>query len=206
VSFGSWRLGDKVQADAIFAMLMKDTDRAAAIVAAIMLEDSLEKKLRATLRDSKVFGHLFESGRPLQFFGHRNDLAYLMNIYGKPFYQELVTISSIRNMFAHMYMEKKIEQPIKNFKSPAVRHLCDKLKLVEHLEQREEDRRDRLDLRTGRPPSWATQPLEALKKHPRMKYMHTCALCISALAGDQDREVIDIIWAEDLEKAPTSRS
>jgi hypothetical protein len=199
VPFGSWRLGDKCHADAILGLLLKDTDRAAAIVAAIMLEDSLERKLKETLRDSTLFDKLFGRGRPLQFFSHRNQLAYMMRVYGKPFYQEMEKIASIRNCFAHMYVDKKSNQPVRDFKSPRIKGLCNQLILMEHLERAEEDRRNKLGLRAGKLPSWArdTQPLETLKS-PRIRYVKTCALCISALNGDLARKIIQTIWADDL--------
>jgi hypothetical protein len=202
VALGGWRLGNKIQSEAIWGILFKDTDRAAAIVAAIMLEDSLERKLKATLRDSTVFAKLFGTSRPLQFFGHRNQLAYVMRIYGKPFYQELETIGSIRNKFAHMYVDKNGDKPIKNFSSPIVKELCNKLVLVEHLTRAEEDRRDRLGLRAGRNPR-GSSPLDALK-HSRTRYIQTCGLCVSALNGHLDPEILKVIWADTLPSPETS--
>jgi len=199
VSFGSWRLGDQTRAEAVWGILFKDPARSAAIVAGIMVEDSLEKKLKSTLRNSSVFDSLFGLGRPLHFFGQRNQLAYLMRIYGKPFYQELETIASIRNRFAHLYVDKKSGQPIKNFKSPTIKELCGKLMLMEHLERLEEERRERLGLRISRGPSWAksSEPLEALKQ-PRIRYIRTCGLCVSALNDELDPKNIEVIWADEL--------
>jgi hypothetical protein len=85
---GGWRLGDKLTSEAILGLLLEDSDRAAAIVACTILEDSLEKKLKSTLRNSTSFEKLFGTGQPLHFFGSRNRLAYLMRIYGKPFFTE----------------------------------------------------------------------------------------------------------------------
>jgi hypothetical protein len=193
---GGWRLGDKVKSGAILGLFLEDSDRAAAIVACTMLEDSLEKKLKSTLRDSTSFEKLFGTGQPLHFFGSRNRLAYLMRIYSKPFFTELETIGSIRNSFAHMYADKT-RQPIENFRSPSIKKLCDRLKLLEHLEAAEAKRIEDLGLSGGKKPSWAkgSEPLEVLK-NPRARYINTCGLCVSALDGKLDPKITKAIWAD----------
>jgi hypothetical protein len=191
-----WPLGDKVRADAITGLLFKDSDRSAAIVACTILEDSLEKRLKSTLRDSTIFAKLFDTGRPLHFFGSRNQLAYLMRIYGKPFFRELETIGGIRNAFAHMYADKA-GNPIKSFQSPAIKKLCDELRLMEHLQRAEAKRVEDLGLSTGKKPSWAkgSEPLEVLR-NPRVRYVQTCGLCVSALSGHLDPNITKTIWAD----------
>ena len=177
-------------------LLLEDSDRAAAIVACTMLEDSLEKKLKSTLRNSKSFQQLFGTGQPLHFFGSRNKLAYLMRIYGKPFFTELQTIGSIRNSFAHMY-EDKTGQPIEKFSSPTIKRLCDSLNLLKQLETVKARRIKDLGLSAGTKPSWSkgSEPLEVLK-NPRTRYINTCGLCVDALDGTLDPKITKAIWAD----------
>ena len=119
-SLGGWALTNAIESDAIFSMLFKQTDRAAAIIACVLVEDRLETMLKNKLRESSQFDKLFGVSRPLHFFGARNQLAYLMGIYGKPFFQELQVIGTIRNKFAHLVSDKG--QPVSNFESePVVR-------------------------------------------------------------------------------------
>ncbi len=187
-----WFITDSVEGAAILGLL-NESDRAAAIIACTLLEDRLEKKLKSILRDSDVFKKLFCVGRPLHFMGARNQLAYLMNVYGKPFYRELEMIGSIRNKFAHLIADKG--RPIKNFKSPVIKDLCDGLKLIEPIQMAESKRR--AGLSAGKPPSWArgTDPADVLTD-PKRKYLATCALCSSALSGHLDQKVIKAIWAD----------
>jgi hypothetical protein len=191
---GGWPLTDAVESEAIASLLFKDSDRAAAIVACTILEDKLEKKLQASLRNSSVFKSLFDVGRPLNFFEAKNQLAYLMKIYGKPFYQELKIIGQVRNKFAHLYAEKG--QAIKAFNSPIIKGLCDELSLMEKLLKAEAKQKEDLGLLLGLP-SWAKKAtnLEGLK-NPRIRYVNTCGLCVSALSGRLNPNIREIIWAD----------
>jgi hypothetical protein len=107
------------------------------------------------------------------------------------------TIGTIRNKFAHFYAQQG--EPIKDFASPAIKKLCDKLRLLEYLEKAEEQRKKVLGTSTGKRPSWmkGTSPLEVLK-NPRMRYINTCGLCVSALSGRLNPKIIEIIWADKL--------
>src|ERR1019366_9536601 len=111
--------------------------------ACVLLEDHLERKLQRDLRHSDLFETLFGVGRPLNFFGAQNQLAYLMKIYGKPFYRELETIGSIRNKFAHLYSDKE-GRFIKGFKSSVIAKLCGQLSLIEPLLEKELESKKRL--------------------------------------------------------------
>jgi hypothetical protein len=185
-------IADSMEGSAIIGLL-NESDRAAAIIACTLVEDRLEKKLKSVLRDSTVFKTLFGTGHPLHFFGARNQLAYLMHIYGNPFYTELETIGSIRNKFAHLIADKG--RPVNNFKSPVIKDLCDRLKLLEPIQMAESKRHGELSL--GRPPSWAkgSDPKDVLID-PKRKYLATCGLCSSALSGHLDAKVIKAIWAD----------
>jgi hypothetical protein len=192
LSVGSCALADAVTSEAIFSLL-HESDRGAAILACTLVEGQLEGKLRSALRDSKLFETLFGVGRPLNFFGARNQLAYLMRIYGKPFYSELETICAIRNKFAHSFADKG--RPIKTFKSPVIKDLCDKLRLIEPLLRAKEDRAT--SLRIGKLPSWMGDgPYLGPLNDPRTKYEHTCGLCSSALNGHLDQEIRNAIWGD----------
>jgi len=185
-------IADSIEGSAIIGLL-NESDRAAAIIACTLVEDRLEKRLKRVLRDSSIFKNLFDTDRPLHFFAARNQLAYLMHIYGKPFYTEMETIGSIRNKFAHLIADKG--RPVKNFKSPVIKDLCDRLKLLEPIQVAESKRHAELSL--GRPPSWAEglDPKDMLSD-PKRKYLATCGLCSSALSGHLDAKAIKAIWAD----------
>lgn len=188
-----WGIKHRRELDAIIG-LGGESDRAAAIVAATIVEDRLERKLKTVLRNSKsVFELLFSSNRPLHFVSARNHLAYLMRVYGKPFYQEMGTIGSIRNKFAHIIADDK-DRPVKDFKSPIIQELCDELKLLKPILLGESKSREVGS--TGKSPSWAKiAPQDALSD-PKTKYLMTCALCAGVLSGHLDQKIIKAVLAE----------
>jgi DNA-binding MltR family transcriptional regulator len=80
----------------------KQADRAVAIVGAayvdLVLRDAISTKL---LRDEELMALLFENRGPLQEFGSRIQMTYALGLCGRAAYDDLRTIKSVRNAFAH---------------------------------------------------------------------------------------------------------
>jgi hypothetical protein len=190
-----WPLKDRATFDAIIGMA-RETDRAAAILAGTLLEDHLERKLKSELRNSSVTGQLFDVGRPLAFFAAQNQLAYVMKIYGRPFYQEMHIVSQIRNNFAHFYADK--EGPfISDFKSPVIAKLTDELQLITPLLEK--------NLRYAKGLEHTQEEVSSILDDPKRKYLETCALCACALNGSLDSEILAAIWADNYPPPPNWR-
>jgi hypothetical protein len=187
-----WSLLDPIEAKIILRMLSKESDRAAAIIACTLLEDKLEKRLRSTLRRSEVFDTLFDIGRPLNFFGARNQLAYLLKIYGKRFYQEMDRIGTVRNKFAHLYSDKGTL--ISDFKSPSIKKIIDQMCFAEELSIAEDERRKPFSV-FQTPPSWWESEADKVKGS-KAKYLATCAICAGALSGNIDPKISKEIMAD----------
>jgi hypothetical protein len=188
-----WPLKDRATADAIMHMAL-GADRASAILAGTILEDHLESRLKAGLRDSAVFDKLFDVGRPLGFFASQNQLAYLIKLYGKPFYQEMDILAQVRNKFAHSYSDKE-GRFIKDFKSPAIAELVSKLELIQPLLEKKLRSAKRFSI-SERDYEQTKDDVDNLLSDPKRKYLETCALCASALHGYLDSEMLKAIWAE----------
>jgi hypothetical protein len=104
------------------------SDRAAAIVAATLVEDHLTRLLRWNLEhDGKALDQLFLPGRALGEFGVKIDLGYLMGLYSKPAKKELDTIRRVRNAFAH-------RMEVRDFTHDEPRERSNNLKLWESQE------------------------------------------------------------------------
>jgi hypothetical protein len=89
---------------AIVGNLQNESDRAAAIISACILEDRIEDAIKAKLRkDKKAENDLFGDSRPLGGFDAKNKLAFLLRCYGRRLFEELETINTIRNRFAHSH-------------------------------------------------------------------------------------------------------
>lgn len=99
------------------------SDRAAVIVCAALLEDGLTRAIQSTLhRDKAVLEKLFRPSGPLGSFSAKIDLAFAMGLYSKEIHKDLVTIKNIRNEFAHGLTTK-------NLGSQKVRDLCDNIEI-----------------------------------------------------------------------------
>jgi len=78
-----------------------ETDRGAAVLAAILLDGLLEKLIRASfIKDSRV-KLLFKNDHILQSFYAKINLAYFAGLIPKPVFEDLKLICEIRNKFAH---------------------------------------------------------------------------------------------------------
>lgn len=80
-----------------------ESDRAVAIIGAAYVDLVLFEAITRQLErpDPEIINTLFGDGAPLQAFGARIQLGYVMAIYGKGVLQDLRTVKEIRNAFAH---------------------------------------------------------------------------------------------------------
>jgi DNA-binding MltR family transcriptional regulator len=108
---------------AIEDMEATKSDRAAAIVAAALLEERLAEAIKTKLhREKEVVERLFRPSGPLGSFSAKIDLGFLMGLYSKDAHADLVAIKEIRNEFAHRLRTK-------NFTSQRVRDLCQNIEV-----------------------------------------------------------------------------
>lgn len=104
----------------IRATFDKESDRAAAILIGAYLERILREVLELVMINSGSVQHLFSPSKgALGAFGVMIDIAYATGIVSKSAYNNLRTISKVRNAFAHM------EHAIK-FDAPEIIELCEK--------------------------------------------------------------------------------
>jgi hypothetical protein len=118
-----WFASDEEQK--VFKEIESYSDRAAAIVAAVIVERRVEQQIVARLHNHpKPLDRLFRTSGPMGTFSAKIDLAHLMGIYGPDAYRDLVTLKNIRNSFAH-------HLDIVDFKSERINDLCKNLKLLD---------------------------------------------------------------------------
>jgi DNA-binding MltR family transcriptional regulator len=110
----------------IIQEIAASSDRAAAIVACAVVEESLKDRLKASLRKkSSTVDSLLDPNGQLGSIAARNRLAYAMEIYDQDTFQNIDTISLIRNAFAHRTEDR-------DFNSDAARKLCGQLGMNAH--------------------------------------------------------------------------
>ncbi len=84
------------------AEFQKESDRAASVLGAAYLDESLGQLLAASLiEDSREVAALVETGTPLGSFSSRMRAAYCMGLISRDEYDDLTRIGAIRNRFAH---------------------------------------------------------------------------------------------------------
>jgi DNA-binding MltR family transcriptional regulator len=84
-----------------FEQLTNDSDRAAGLVAAAIVEQRLEEVMKFWLeKDLEVQEKLFRVSGPLGTFSVKIDLAYLMGIITSEGRKDLIRMKDIRNDFA----------------------------------------------------------------------------------------------------------
>jgi len=98
----------------------KESDRAAAVLAAAFLESFLGDYLRAFFVDDPEPAKLLEENRLLGSFGARAQVAYAFGLVTPAVASDLRYIGKIRNLFAHDISEL-------SFSSPRVKDLCGNL-------------------------------------------------------------------------------
>jgi DNA-binding MltR family transcriptional regulator len=104
-------------ADEEIAFYYHDSNRAVGVMWPAIVENRLIALLRATfIKDEKRAESMLSPSGPLGNFGAKINLAYLLGLYGKEVHQDLVTVSKIRNKFAHDITVKEFEtDPIKSY-------------------------------------------------------------------------------------------
>jgi DNA-binding MltR family transcriptional regulator len=101
----------------------KESDRAAAILAASFLDNTLRELLQAKMVDHPKVTALFEGDRPLATFSARTSLAFGLGLLRPNVYADLELIRKIRNHFAHFEGDV-------SFRVSPVRDWCAELSMV----------------------------------------------------------------------------
>jgi hypothetical protein len=83
--------------------LKKESDRAAAVLAASFLETQLETLLKKVLINHKDRDLMFGAFAPLGSFSAKISVAFLIGLIPEDIYKDLNVIRKIRNEFAHKY-------------------------------------------------------------------------------------------------------
>ncbi|SIO60682.1 hypothetical protein SAMN05444166_6485 [Singulisphaera sp. GP187] len=84
------------------ATLDSESDRAVALIVTAWLDDALSEMIKSRLvKDKRVIDEVFRFDSALGTFSSRIKLAYLMRRFSKTVYDNLQTIRTIRNGFAH---------------------------------------------------------------------------------------------------------
>ena len=102
--------------------LHRESDRAAAILAASRFEDSLRKRImeKFIILNSELEKNIFDGYGPLSTFSAKIDIAFALGLYNEETRKGLHNIRKIRNEFAHA------PKPIK-FYDQEIAVLCRKL-------------------------------------------------------------------------------
>jgi hypothetical protein len=163
--------------------LENDSDRAAGIVGAVLVEESLKGLLQSRLLpEQELIGDLFRASGPLGAFSVKINVGFLMGLYSLTARKELNTIRQIRNHFAHRIA-------LSFFASP-VRDLANNLSLSETIEFHmavREDGQSVLYIGTKPPPEQQAQsvpilpPITPDKLTHRERYLRACQFYSGAL-------------------------
>ncbi len=114
----------------IQAELVNATDRAAAIVAAALLDVQLERLLRAFLIDdaaevrSLISGD--DPGAPLGGFSAKIRACYALGLISMDTFHDLKVVRDIRNAFAHHVLDCTFSQPV-------IAQNCAKFRTIEKM-------------------------------------------------------------------------
>lgn len=119
--------------------LNEDSDRGVGIVLAAFVSDELTRCVTRYLDHSTSehrdrIKYLTHSSGPLGAFGTQIDLGWLLGIYSKASWRDLVRIKDIRNLFAHEY-------EVSSFTYPQVKALCDAIGIVDRQTIKDGSRR-----------------------------------------------------------------
>lgn len=81
--------------------LRDESDRAAAILGASLLEDQLTTLLEKFLVQDKDKGKMFNTYAPLSTLSAKTEMAYLLGLIPKDIRKDIDYVRKIRNLFAH---------------------------------------------------------------------------------------------------------
>lgn len=106
----------------------KESDRAAAILAASYLENLLKEFLIKHMVDDKVSGDLFSGQGALATFSSRISICYSFKLIRFETYRDLELIRKIRNHFAHNMYDA-------TFSDSEARSRCDNFEFIKELKK-----------------------------------------------------------------------
>jgi DNA-binding MltR family transcriptional regulator len=112
------------------SLFMKDSDRAAAILASSYLEEALGEYIKLFLVEDSSIDELFRGYGPLSSFSARIGIAFATGLVTKRMRDDLNSIRKIRNHFAHHPAET-------SFQVPLVRDLCSNLLGAEPFKEKD---------------------------------------------------------------------
>src|SRR5215510_11720035 len=126
-SIETWVFHDDGERDAVMELPYL-SDRAAAIVAATLLDNHVTNVLKEELKhgDDKVLGELLRGRGPIGAFANRIRVIYALGLITKQGYEDLRAINRIRNLFAH-------NSSVRTFDHEQVKSLCMSLKVIDSL-------------------------------------------------------------------------
>jgi DNA-binding MltR family transcriptional regulator len=182
-----WYGRDEYRIDpSAFEQITNDSDRAAGLVAAAIVEQRLEEIIKFWLeKDVEVQEKLFRFSGPLGTFSVKIDLAYLMGIITPEGRKDLIKLKDIRNDFAH-----KLE--VDSFKVQSIADRCKSLRLVEtHVIEPSPQRpfkRLLIQERNGRPYLLGYEGITEELKDARRRYIITAQLLSFFLGRAVDYE------------------
>jgi hypothetical protein len=161
--------------------LEHDSDRAAGIVGAVLVEESLTVLLKSRLlSDEDLIRETFRSSGPLGAFSVKITIGFLLGLYSLSARKELETIKEIRNEFAHRIA--------RSFSFVRIRDLANNLSLSESVEfhmTTQESEQSVLYIGAKPPPEQSSvpilPPITQDKLTPRERYLRACQFYSGAL-------------------------
>ncbi|RWF77027.1 MAG: hypothetical protein EOS26_10365 [Mesorhizobium sp.] len=164
--------GDKRIPSDVFDQIQRDSDRAAGIVAASIVEQRLAEFLQSRFPESKLaerlIAKLFNSIAPLGSFSAKIDAAYLFGYISEDAQSDLQVIKEMRNRFAHSL-------DIDSFERPEIKSRCENLRLVDRFVTDLDDEDQAAILRGDTPKTSGAMMsfagAAALMKVPRQRYV-----------------------------------
>jgi DNA-binding MltR family transcriptional regulator len=94
---------DQIEHSKVFREIVKGTDRSAAILCCVQLEDAVVTLILTQLKNKneRTLERLYERGGPLGSFSAQINLAFALGLFDEKTRIQLDTIRFIRNAFAH---------------------------------------------------------------------------------------------------------
>lgn len=122
----TWLLSSEAHRSAIAEIEQLNSDRAAAIVGAAIVETDLRNAIEARLQkvEQKFIDNFFGMDGPMGSFSVKINLGYLLGIYNDCHRKDLMNMAKIRNRFAHL--GKSID-----FQTDEIRDRCKNLSIVD---------------------------------------------------------------------------
>ena len=146
------------------------SDRAAAIVGASLVDESLTDALRTMLHQhSKTLARLFDQPGPIGTFSAKIDLGLAIGAYGERLHSDLDTIRRIRNRFAH-------NLSVGSFADQTCRDLAMNLRMVERYTYEPGSERPPVGAKIG------VQERDRALADPRDRYLLTVSVALWCLS------------------------